>query len=281
MTASGEEPTLRPSVDGPGARDGRAPSAALVRVVCPYLVSADGDWRSIAPTRDHRCGATDPAAALALAKQRDLCQLAAHTACATYRAARDMELAGPAVARHAPDAGFWPETRTTVLALEPAHGRVTAIRGPAGRAGGQLLLVALMVLAFVVLLIARMTAPSSGDVSPSIAAGAGASASAGSGAGPSAGTGTASAEPPSPSPTPSASPAPTATPTNTPAPTLSPSAKPTATPLPQGSRRYTVKPGDTLSGIAARFHTTVKAIEAANGITNPRLIHAGQVLIIP
>jgi LysM repeat protein len=42
-----------------------------------------------------------------------------------------------------------------------------------------------------------------------------------------------------------------------------------------------VKPGDTLSGIAARFHTTVKAIAGANGISDPRLIRIGDVLVIP
>ena len=44
---------------------------------------------------------------------------------------------------------------------------------------------------------------------------------------------------------------------------------------------YTVKPGDTLSGIAARFNTTVKAIQAANNIADPRVIRSGQVLVIP
>lgn len=41
---------------------------------------------------------------------------------------------------------------------------------------------------------------------------------------------------------------------------------------------YTVVAGDTLSGIASRFGTTVAALVAANGITNPNLIHVGQVL---
>lgn len=41
---------------------------------------------------------------------------------------------------------------------------------------------------------------------------------------------------------------------------------------------YTVVAGDTLSGIAARFGTTVAALVAANGIANPNLIRVGQVL---
>jgi LysM repeat protein len=42
-----------------------------------------------------------------------------------------------------------------------------------------------------------------------------------------------------------------------------------------------VKPGDTLSGIAAQFGTTVKELAKLNGITNPSLIRVGQVLQIP
>ncbi|MFZ5988679.1 MAG: LysM peptidoglycan-binding domain-containing protein [Bacillota bacterium] len=44
---------------------------------------------------------------------------------------------------------------------------------------------------------------------------------------------------------------------------------------------YVVRRGDTLSGIAARFRTSVNAILNANLICNPNLIYPGQVLIIP
>lgn len=43
---------------------------------------------------------------------------------------------------------------------------------------------------------------------------------------------------------------------------------------------YTVKSGDTLSGIAAKFGTTYQKIAADNGIANPNIIHPGQVLRI-
>lgn len=46
------------------------------------------------------------------------------------------------------------------------------------------------------------------------------------------------------------------------------------------SATYTVKSGDTLSGIAARFGTTYQKIAADNGIANPNIIHPGQVLRI-
>ncbi len=41
---------------------------------------------------------------------------------------------------------------------------------------------------------------------------------------------------------------------------------------------YTVRPGDSLSSIAARFGTTVAALAAQNGISNPEFITVGQVL---
>jgi len=44
---------------------------------------------------------------------------------------------------------------------------------------------------------------------------------------------------------------------------------------------YTVRPGDTVSDIASRFHTTVDAIAAANHLVNPNFIYIGQVLTIP
>ncbi len=45
-------------------------------------------------------------------------------------------------------------------------------------------------------------------------------------------------------------------------------------PAPQ--RVYTVKPGDTLSGIAAKLGTTYQALAKKNGISNPNRIYVGQ-----
>lgn len=47
------------------------------------------------------------------------------------------------------------------------------------------------------------------------------------------------------------------------------------------TRTYTVRSGDTLSGIAAKYGTTYQAIAAKNNIANPNLIYPGQVLQIP
>jgi GH25 family lysozyme M1 (1,4-beta-N-acetylmuramidase)/LysM repeat protein len=46
-------------------------------------------------------------------------------------------------------------------------------------------------------------------------------------------------------------------------------------------RSYTVKAGDTLTGIAIKYATTVAAIASANNITNINNISVGQVLNIP
>lgn len=45
-------------------------------------------------------------------------------------------------------------------------------------------------------------------------------------------------------------------------------------------RTYTVRAGDNLSAIAARYGTTYQALAAKNGIANPNLIYPGQVLKI-
>lgn len=46
------------------------------------------------------------------------------------------------------------------------------------------------------------------------------------------------------------------------------------------TQTYTVKAGDTLSGIAALYGTTTQALQNLNGINNPNLIYAGQKLIV-
>jgi hypothetical protein len=48
-----------------------------------------------------------------------------------------------------------------------------------------------------------------------------------------------------------------------------------------GERSYVVQPGDTLSAIAAKFHTTVERLTALNGITDPDHIQVGRNLKIP
>jgi len=124
---------------------------------------------------------------------------------------------------------------------------------------GQIGLVVLMVAALGAILLARSGAPG-----PSGLANGGSPTPHGS-----------AAASPKPSPKPSA------VPTQSPAGSSSPVA---SSPTPSPSARahtYTVKSGDTLSGIAAKFHTTAKIIEQLNKLKSPFVIHPGEVLKLP
>ena len=107
---------------------------------------------------------------------------------------------------------------------------------------------------------------------------------------------------PTASVTPAPTPSPTPTPTFPPSPTPTPSpSRPPATPTPSGGGSiadrwdglpkcpdgqacylYTVKSGDTFIGIATFFGTTKAGLQALNPqITNPGLIHKGEVIKVP
>lgn len=59
-----------------------------------------------------------------------------------------------------------------------------------------------------------------------------------------------------------------------------PNPTPAPSPTPSGGR-YTVRFGDTLSGIAAQHGTTVAVLVQLNGISNPDIIYPGQVIALP
>lgn len=272
MSLTGDESQLPDQSTAAERPSAKRRGAGAVREVCPYLRDASGSWRSAYASRDHRCSAVQPAAQLAVTKQRSLCLVSAHETCATYVLARELALGvGPARGVD-DDAALWPDVHATPLLLEPTRGLRAAVPRGAARTEGQALLVGLMILAFVVLVIARTASP---DVTASPGPGSSTGAirtttpSATATSGPSA----VASVVPSSSPLPTVSPAPT--------PAATPLATPAATPLLSGTQRYTVKLGDTLSGIAAKFGTTVTALAAANGIADPRLVRVGQVLIIP
>src|SRR5215218_1764736 len=63
--------------------------------------------------------------------------------------------------------------------------------------------------------------------------------------------------------------------TPVPSPTTPPEALPTVPPV-----TYTVKPGDTLSGIADLFGVTVDDIVRANNIADPNALQVGDVITI-
>lgn len=71
--------------------------------------------------------------------------------------------------------------------------------------------------------------------------------------------------------------APAPSPTHAP-PVASPAALPTT---PAQPTTYTVKPGDSLSAIAFQYGLSLQELMAANGITDPDVLFAGQKLIIP
>lgn len=56
---------------------------------------------------------------------------------------------------------------------------------------------------------------------------------------------------------------------------------PAAGTVPTPGGTYTVRSGDTLSSIAQRFGTTVRAIQAASGISDPNLVVIGKTLKVP
>ncbi len=76
---------------------------------------------------------------------------------------------------------------------------------------------------------------------------------------------------------------PTATPTSTPTATPVPATpEPTATPTPEPTPIiHILQAGDTLIGLAREYGVTVQAIQEVNGITDPRGLLAGQMIIIP
>jgi LysM repeat protein len=231
--------------------------------ICPFLVAADGGWRSIVAVREHRCTAVSPAAPLAVEKQRRLCLTAEHEMCATYLAAGEARATG-----HRTTATRRPVARTTPIVLDQGRWSVQLPAIAAMPGIGQGALVALLALAFAAILIARLATSGGGPSGAILPIGSPtpvASAVAGADASRAPATSR-----PSPNATPGASP------------TLVPTG-PKATPTPAGQKAatYKVKSGDTLSAIAAKFGTTVKALAALNKITDPSKIHPGQVLKLP
>jgi LysM repeat protein len=249
--------------------DARLPSGHTDRpttgTICPYLMAASGGWRSAAPHREHRCTGVDPAVPLSAEKQRRLCLSLAHLSCPTYGAARAARAAtiAPGVdpaALAAMESARRPLARSASIILEQPRLTTPSVSWPLDRAVSQAALVGLMILAFSLVLIARLSAGDAGAASapPSQRASAVAVTTA-------------------PSPTP------TDPPSLSPSEALpSASAAPPATPTPPPAFRttYTVKSGDTLLGIASHYGTTVAAIKKLNGLGSSTL-HIGQKLKIP
>ncbi len=241
--------TLRGMDQPAGDALDEAQAAPAGTAVCPFLVSTAGPWRSAIPVRDHRCSRVTIDTRLDLEHQRQYCLGSGGPGCPRFVAAR------------AP--GRLATMMPTVLD-----------RGPLGVTLERQSLRRLAAPASVVVVGAALGAfmLARGPGAPGPASGNGA---AGSTARPST----------RPSATPSSAAvtaAPSEAPTFTPLPSASPRPTPTpaasATPAAVGGRTYTVRPGDTLSAIAARFGTTTSVLVKLNGIADPSLVRVGQVL---
>ncbi len=228
---------------------GPAPDAASAALAgCPHLVSIDGPWHAATPSRAHRCRLLAEGRPT-LERQREHCLVAAHLQCPTW-----LERHGSAGAPARPG----PFVATTPVVLEgPGIGM------PSERTARRLVApvtVVVVVAALGALLLSR------GPLAPGTSGAAGDGSSAND-------PGSRSARHDRPDVRPDRSGHGSADVTSD-----GESPGPAATPRP---RTYKVRPGNSLTGIAAKFGTTAKVLATLNKITNPSLIHPGQVLKLP
>lgn len=258
-----ERPLPADAAARPAVADGTSEAEAVLvpAGVCPFLIAAAGAYRMSVPDREHRCAAFVPATSLALAKQARLCLTANHPGCATYVASISARQARVGEGERLERAGRWGIARTMPVVQEVGGLRATVGALIADRRTWPAIPAVLLATLLLALGLSGSSAqaPITAVASPT----------------------------PTPRltlrPTPSIAPSPvesvappTEPPTFSPVPTVAPTPKPTATYI-----TYRVKSGDTLSGIAGHYKTTVLAIEQLNGITDPRALHVGQILKIP
>ena len=234
-------------IERPATPSATPEPAAAALAACPHLASVDGAWHGAAPSRAHRCRLL-ASGRPTLDRQLAHCLTAAHAACPTW-----LETHGNEGPRKRPG----PFVPMAPVVLEGAGLSLPSDAAARRLAGPVTVVVVGVALGALVL--------SRGPLAP------GSSGAGDDGA--------------SPTPVGTIAPA-TATPSGAPtaAPTAMPSERPTPTPQPSATprpRTYKVQSGDTLSGIAARFGTTVAKLAALNNLTNPSLIRVGQVLKIP
>ena len=264
------EPARAPDRPDPVAPSSTRDGTTIVDEICPYLVASQGGWRSANPSRDHRCFAVDPPGPLPADKQRSLCLTTGHATCPAFRAARASRASmlapgiDPAVFAAA-DATRRPIARSAPVVVEGPRLSIGGIGG-GNWALSQVLLVGLMVVAFAIVIAARLSTsdrPTASPLPPPLA--------------------TASPTP-SPIPTPVSAPisAPISAPVGSPV-ASAPSGSVSSPPSSQAAAfrtTYRVQAGDTLVGIASTFGTTVAAVQQLNGLDGSNL-KIGQLLKIP
>jgi len=260
-------PDQRPS---PRVADDEAPGGSGPRG-CPFLLADGGSWRLDIPSKDHRCTAVSPAAALSLEKQSRLCLTAAFPSCATYLAS--MEARGTRLGTPTPEqATRWGLTRTTAIIEDAGGMRSRVVGAVTDRRRWPAVPAVLLLTGLIILGLSGIRGtPASALASPSPAL---ASAAVTSTSRPTA----------RPTERPVTEPPSTARPSL--GPTAATTAKPSIAPPPTAGpiasfRLYTVKSGDTLSAIASKFGTTSREIADLNGIKVSTTLHAGDVLKIP
>lgn len=258
--------------------------------LCPFLTAEDGTWRGARPLREHRCSAVSPPVPLAPEKQRRLCLGDGHLDCTTYLGAVEGRArvaetgAASSMTRHSR-----PLARMSPIVLDQVRFEWQLPAFRADRASGQAALVAVLGVALAVVVLGRPTGEPGASLGGSVAS----SQPTAGGPRPSDGVATFSPAAPAtsaapagtPNARPSAPPAESAV-TSPSSPSAAPepvaSATPAATVEPSLSgATYTVKRGDSLFAIAARFGTTTKVLIALNDLADPRQLKIGQVLILP
>jgi LysM repeat protein len=263
-----------PDAAASGSRSADRTASLPMHGVCPYLLSADGAWRSTSAARDHRCTAVNPPSPLAAEKQRRLCLTADHLSCATFVAANE----AMAVARRPVDLRR-PIARTTPLVLDQGRLMFPLPSLTSAPMAGQGALIGLLGVAFGAVLIARLaTGGGGGEAGVLVPVGSATP-------GPAATDGAVAITQP-PATAEPATAAPSVEPTEAPAATVEPSPTlvptgPSPTPVDATPASYKVKRGDTLSGIAAQFGTTVKVLVELNDIKDPARLRVGQVIKLP
>jgi LysM repeat protein len=263
------EPTPSPATT-PATTAASEPAVSPVLRGCPFLMSEEGGWRLDMPSRDHRCAAFSPPAPLAPDKQARLCLTANHLTCATYLAslaARETRLGSQPSNR----ATRWGLARTTSVIVDPGGIRTRVLGVALDRRRWPAIPAVLLVVTLFVLAVTGLR-----GVLPATGVGATPSAPPAT----QVAVAVTSSPPPAFTLPPTGSVEPTTEATVAPTTAPSPSPNPTAAPKPT-FRTYVVKSGDTLSGIASRFHTTVSKIAALNHISDPSKLRVGQVLLIP
>jgi len=228
--------------------------------ICPFL-ALDADLRTAVAGYDpaHRCLAQEDSPAVDRATQQRLCLTEEHRGCARYLEGTAALTARRRTPQPAPDARFI----STRLVLEPdeAWRPIGMAARPVSRTrmlltGATVLVVGAAGAALSTRGFGLMTAA----VTPTLE--------------------------PTPTPTLKATAQPTrsaavAAATSPPAQSAKPTPVP-VTPAPKATPHiYVAQKGDSLSTIATRFGISVRAIMAANGLSNPNLVNVGQVLVIP